>query len=58
VPEYNSHIEPYLKSDGGGNAPNRVREVKLDQLLLYNGLDALLEYEVAISQAAEMGVEL
>ena len=57
-PEYNSRIESYLKSDAGGNAPNRIREAKPEMLLRYNGMDSLLEFMVAKDQAREMGVVL
>lgn len=58
-PPYNEHVEPYLASDKkGGYALNRVKQIKQRQLLLYNGMDALLEYEVAKHQAAELGLEL
>lgn len=43
---YSEHIEPFLKADGG-NTSNRIREVELAQLLLYCGLDSLLEVMVA-----------
>lgn len=45
--DYDSHIKPYLMSkDDSGNSENRITELPLDDLLLYNGLDALLEYKV------------
>lgn len=47
---YSSHIEPYLKTKKGGNEPNRIRELDLKSLLVYNGLDSLLEYRVAKHQ--------
>lgn len=44
---YNNHIEPLLHSSGGGSMePNRIDEIDLDDLLLYNGLDSLLEYKL------------
>lgn len=57
---YNDRVEPYLfsKKDAGDNAPNRIREAPLHEVLLYCGMDALLEWKVAIKQARQMGVEL
>jgi hypothetical protein len=56
VGDYNSHIEPFLRSkDKGGNEPNRIREAKLDDVLMYCGIDSLLEFKVARLQMKEMG---
>lgn len=46
VPPYNHHIEPYLQSDHAMK-PNRIDQIELQDLLLYNGLDALLEKMLA-----------
>ena len=46
APDYDSHIKPYLKGDGG-YGKYRIRELGLDALLTYNALDSLLEYKVA-----------
>lgn len=46
---YNDHIKPAIKSSGG-NAANKIHEVPLPELLLYNGLDSLLEILVARKQ--------
>jgi len=50
--DYSSHIEPYLESrgPGGANAFNRIDKVDMDELLLYNGMDSLLEYRLAMKQ--------
>lgn len=60
APDYNRHVEPYLDpgKEHGGNAHNRVRDVDLRQLLVYCGLDSLLEFRVAEIQARELGVDL
>lgn len=51
---YDDHIKPYLKSPNGwSNEPNRIHEVKLDDLLLYCGLDSLLEHKIATLQMRE-----
>lgn len=54
-PRYDTAIEPYLESkDKGGNTPNRIKEIPLNKLLVYNGLDSLLEYAVAFPQSRNM----
>jgi uracil-DNA glycosylase family 4 len=59
APSYNDHIEPFLiPREKGGYAENRVREVKMEHLLRYCGLDSLYEFHVAKHQAIEMGVDL
>jgi len=52
VGDYDHHIKPYLKS--GKNEFNRIKELDLKELLLYNGLDSLLEYKVAMKQIKMM----
>lgn len=56
--DWSGHVRPYLEADGGGNAPNRVRQVDVEELCIYCGLDSLLEYKVAEVQAKMLGVEL
>lgn len=46
-------VRPYMEGDGS-NDRNRVRQIDTRTLLLYNGMDALLEYWVACIQRAEM----
>jgi hypothetical protein len=56
---YDSQVAPYLKSaKEGANEVNRIRDVGLSKLLLYNGLDSLLEFRVAQIQTSEMGVPM
>lgn len=56
---WDDHIKPYLQSKaGGGNGLNRIRELDLRTLLLYNGMDALLEWHVAQMQAKRLGITL
>lgn len=58
-PDYNHHIAPLLESrEDGGNAPNRIREIAMRQLLVYCGVDSLLEYELAMIQSRELGIDL
>lgn len=56
ISDYDSHIEPFLKSDNDkdGNSFNRVREAPLHELLTYCGVDSLLERRVALDQRKEM----
>lgn len=53
-PDYDSHVKPFLKSkEPGCYSENRVRDCDWSSLLLYCGLDSLLEYKVAIKQAQQ-----
>jgi uracil-DNA glycosylase len=52
--EYNSHIQPYLEAPSP-NQPNRIREVKLQELLTYCAMDALLEYKITEIQRERLG---
>lgn len=54
---YNGHIAPFLVADGTMDK-NRIREIALSDLLLYNGLDSVVEYDVAQIQSREMGIDL
>jgi DNA polymerase len=49
---YDVHIKPYLKSSSS-NRFNRIKELDLKDLLVYNGLDSLLAYKVAMKQIKE-----
>jgi len=44
--DYDSHLKSKLFSKGG-NEQNRVRDIPIRELLLYCGMDSLLEYKVA-----------
>jgi len=46
---YDEHISPYLKSTKEKKF-NRIHEIDMKDLLLYNGLDSLLTYKVAMKQ--------
>lgn len=54
-PIYDRHIRPLLHAKGGGSRVNRIDEIPLRDLLVYNGLDSLLTYEVAKRQRRELG---
>ena len=53
---YEDAVSDYLKADAeeelahGGNAFNRIHLAPKKELLIYNGLDALLEYQLAQKQ--------
>ena len=47
--QYDKHIEPYLKSSKGQHL-NRIREIPLKDLLVYNGMDSRLEHKLATLQ--------
>jgi DNA polymerase len=54
IEPYDDHISPLLKSKGDVFVNQAVDEIELDDLLLYNGLDSLLEYKVAELQMRKM----
>ncbi len=49
VADYNAHVQPYLESPTA-NGLNRIMDLDMKDLLVYNGLDSLLEYKVAMIQ--------
>jgi len=55
VPVWNERVEPYLKTKGDEKMNAILREIDIMDLLLYNGLDALLEFRVACDQISELG---
>lgn len=55
VPVYNEKISPYL--DPGRGRYNRVREIDTSNLLFYGGMDALLEYRLAMRQRRDLDYE-
>lgn len=50
---WNYHIKPFLSSTDDRGI-NRIREIKLKSLLVYCGMDTLMEYLVAVDQKREM----
>ncbi len=52
-PSYNDHIEPFFKTKNS-NEKNRIKDIPMDDLLLYCGLDAYLEWRVAKIQMKEL----
>lgn len=55
-PPYDEDVKPFLRAEDS-NARNRIKELDLPRLLLYNALDALLEYLVAEKQTSQLGVK-
>ena len=53
IVDYSSKLEPYLKTAEGVKF-NRVREAPLKDLMRYCGMDALLQYRLAVKQMAEV----
>ena len=58
-PSYNDHLErllrePLIKGKKGANFPNRIKEIDVKDLLLYAGIDALVEYKLALVQMRRM----
>lgn len=51
-PNYAAHLEPYMEEYRNGL--NRLAEVNLKDLLLYNGIDAALDWDVAQIQIQQM----
>ena len=49
IADYDSHISPYFRSKST-NGKNRIDEIDKEELLMYNGLDSLLEYLVMKKQ--------
>jgi len=55
MPVWNDKIGPFLKTKGDETVNAIIREIELNNLLTYNGLDALLEFRVAVDQIRELG---
>jgi len=51
--DYSSHIEPFLRAPGS-NDLNCVEEAPRRDLLLYNGVDSMVTYRLAMKQMAAM----
>ncbi len=58
VPVWNEKIEPFLKTKGNTTVNAILREIDINDLLLYNGLDSLLEFRVAMAQIKELGCKI
>ena len=51
---YDDHIHKYLRSVKDKET-NQIDQIDINELLLYNGMDSLLEYEVAMKQMELLG---
>lgn len=58
MPSFNDHIEPFLKTKGNTKINQVLKQIDMDDLLLYNGLDSLLEFRVAVKQMAALNYPL
>lgn len=56
--DYDSHISPYLasKETNNANAFNQIHKIDHTDLLVYNGIDSMLEYRLACDQMKAMGI--
>jgi hypothetical protein len=54
VPVWNDKIDPFLKAKGDSAVNRILEEIDLMDLLLYNGMDALMEFKVAVDQIREL----
>lgn len=54
MPVWNDKVEPFLKTKGDEVVNRILREIDINDLLRYNGLDSLLEFRVAIHQMKEL----
>lgn len=54
---YDDGLKKYMETENN-NQENRLREVPLEKLLLYNGLDALYEAQIAKVQSKQLGIKL
>jgi len=57
--DYSSHIEPFLRGvdEKDSNSFNRIDEIPREDLLIYNGVDSLIEYKLALLQMEAMGYD-
>ena len=55
IPIWNERIDPFLKSKGDSKVNQIIQNVAVKDLLLYNGLDSLIEFMISVDQIREMG---
>jgi len=53
---YDKHLDNYLKGPSS-NEPNRIKELDLDDRLIYCGMDSLVEHKIAMIQMKEFGIK-
>lgn len=54
--DYAARVAPYLKADGP-RLKNRIHELNPDDLLLYNGMDAVVEWFIAVKQVTALRID-
>jgi uracil-DNA glycosylase family 4 len=52
---YSQHISPFFKAKTS-YTKNRIKEVEMNDLLLYNGFDSLLCFKIAVKQRKRLGL--
>jgi DNA polymerase len=58
IDPYDEHIKPFLQSKkGGGNDFNRIDDIDMYDLLIYNGIDTLGEFKLALVQMDRFGIK-
>lgn len=58
TPIWDTKVSRYLTDGAGATGRNSIHKAPLRELLIYNGVDSLVEWRVAIHQAAQLGVKL
>lgn len=58
APVWNDKIQPFLKTKKDEKVNAILEQITLDDLLRYNGLDAWMEFMVAVDQIRELGAEI
>lgn len=59
VDDYDSHLGDHLQSNDdllGANGLNNIHKIDTNDLLIYNGLDTIYEYERAMDQMKRFGI--
>ena len=56
-PVWDEAIHPYLVADNS-NVRNRIHQLDIEDLLRYGGMDAILEFRIALRQAKLMGMQI
>ena len=61
LPQYDQEVSPYLQSKAP-NVPNKIMDLVKSEtffrkLLLYNGIDSLMTYRLALKQMKEIGLD-
>ena len=51
-PSWDEYVKPYFKT-ANKDGSNRIREIDMRSLLIYNGIDALVEFKIAVAQRKE-----